>query len=166
MRALAAATVILALTPGCATILKGSTPWGQVQFRDTPKADAPDQNLQVWVNGQPKAWKYEFSSIRSRGGRDEVKSEPTIDLTTTQSHQVRARVKGCEVEFQVSPSVNGWWVVADIFLGLGIGVIVDAITGEWKEFGDQFYVSVPRLMAERGRPVAGEAGIPCGTAPR
>lgn len=148
---------------GCATILKGGSTRGQVQFRNTPLHQDESLNLKVWIDGQATQPAKQFSKIVG----DVVYSEPTVDLDTAKKpvYAVKIQNGGCQAEFNVSRSVSGWWVVLDIFVGLGVGVIVDWATGAWYEFGDQSAVYVPALMQRIGKPVDGVTPvIPCGTA--
>lgn len=152
--------VVAAGGAGCATILKGGDSWGQVQFRNTPDLQG-DHALQVWVDGKPHKWKMAFSKAQG----DTVVSEPTVDLSTKSSHEVRVAVGGCESTFTIKPSVSGWWIVLDLTVGLGIGIVVDWITGSWADFGDDAIIYLPGLMQRAGRPVAGQQPqIACGSA--
>jgi hypothetical protein len=151
-------TAALLVAPACATIVKKGKNWGQVQFRDTPELPG-DQALALWVDGNPKPWKMEFSKVRG----DTVISEPTIDLSTKGSHDVRVRLGGCEASFEIKPSVSGWWIVLDLTVGLGVGVLVDWATGSWADFGSAAAINTPGLMKSKGRPVDGMTpSIPCG----
>lgn len=156
---LAALAALTLVTSGCATILKGGKNWSQVQFRETPALEG-DQRLQLWVDGKPMEWKMAFSGV----GYEHTSTSATVDLNNRMAHTVKARLGGCETEFRVTPSISGWWIVLDLTVGLGIGIIVDAVTGAWKEF-DSTILYTPDLMAKRGTPVPGQTPmIPCGTA--
>lgn len=148
---------------GCATVVKGGSAWGQVQFRNTPKFPDESLNLKVWVDGKPMEPKFQFSKIVG----NTVVSEPTIDLSTKKkaSYAIRIQSGGCEAEFTVSRSVSGWWIVGNLFLTGGVGIVVDWATGAWYEFGSSAVNYVPSLMKSRGRPVEGVVPVvPCGGA--
>ena len=149
---------LLLHTTGCATILKGGGQWGQVQYRNVPELEGEDA-LQIWVDGQPVDYQMQFSKVVG----DMVYFEPTVDLSTKSSHEMRVRVGGCEAVYTVKPKVNGWWIVLDLTVGMGIGLFVDLATGAWKEFGSSAYDYLPALMAELGKPVSDAPKIDCGT---
>jgi len=151
---------------GCATIVKGGDSWSPVQFRAATKYEDPSLDLKVWVDDEPVKPKYEFSSVRGSGNNvDTVTYSPTVDLDADggKAYDIRVELGGCRANFKVESSISAFWVVADIFVGLGIGLIVDFVTGAWYEFGsDAVILDTTKWMAKHGTPVVENPAIPCG----
>lgn len=100
----------VALLPGCATIINGST--GQSDIRSTPQGAT-------------------FSILRNGQEYHTGTTPQSVTLPRHGKYAIRMTMPGYEpVEQKMTKGVSGWYIGGNIFLGGLIGwVIVDPITG-------------------------------------
>jgi hypothetical protein len=102
---------------GCATIFSGS--------RDDVKFASEPDSARVLVNGTDKG------------------STPiTVSLKKGKDYEIQIVKDGYQKKnFTVTYSLGIGWLILDVLAGL-IGVIVDAVTGNWNEFEEDSYRAV------------------------
>lgn len=110
------AVATLALSTGCATILKGS--------RESLMIVSEPSGAKVQINGV------------------DVGNTPlTTRVHGTEDQMIQVRKEGYETRsIIVASSVGAGWIVVDFFCGV-LPLLVDAVTGDWKSL-DQNNVSV------------------------
>jgi hypothetical protein len=98
--------VIAALATGCAATLKS---------KQAPLAvSSATPGAEVYVDGQ------------------KVGVTPTsVQLTTTSEHVITVKGGGKEETCRVATAASGGWIVLDILLTGGIGLIIDYATHDW-----------------------------------
>ena len=102
---------------GCATIFSGS--------REDVKFTSEPSEAKVMVNGSDK-------------GNTPV----TVSLKKGKDYEIQIVKDGYQMKkFTVTYSLGIGWLILDIFAGL-IGVIVDAVTGNWNLFEEDSYKAV------------------------
>ncbi|MFZ4590316.1 MAG: PEGA domain-containing protein [Ignavibacteria bacterium] len=100
---------------GCATILSGS--------KDEINLTSEPQGAKVLVNGI-----------------NEGKTPLILNLKKGKDYAIEFVKEGFETKtFRLTSSLGAGWLVLDILLGGIIGIIVDAATGDWNVFSDDFY---------------------------
>jgi len=106
---LAAALVLLALA-GCATIFSSGPT--ELDFNSDP------EGAEVLINNEP------------------LGTTPVmLQLHANKKYVITFRKDGCEdATVQLDTHVQAGWVILDIFAPFGL--IIDLVTGEWKEFND------------------------------
>lgn len=154
--ALALALLVVG-TAGCATLMKGSSSArNQVVLRNA-KTD-----LAVLVDGKPVKLRMINTGMGRKDGREVWIREPSVDLDPTRqpSYELTFRSGGRVATLKVERAISMTWVVMDVFLGLGVGVLVDAATGAWYEIGDGV-LNVEAILEKHGKPF----GAPDAVAP-
>ena len=95
------------LAAGCGTLVNHHS------TADVPLIGAPS-DLQVTVDGQP-------AKVTASG----------IEVPKKGTHEVTLRGDGREATWTYHPSINGGYILGDIFLTGLVGIVVDAVTGDW-----------------------------------
>ena len=108
LMALISLGLIVVLASSCATILNDNPQ--RVVIKATP-AEAD-----IYVDGQ-------------NVGKGSVEQF----LSTERDHLIKAKLGDDEKEVTIKSNIGILWVIADVFLTGLIGVVIDAITDEWKE---------------------------------
>ena len=102
---------------GCATIFSGSKE--EVSLSSEPKGAS------IFINGM------------NRG-----KAPIMLSLKKGREYNIEFKMDGYETKvWHISYSLGAGWVILDIFT-LGIGIIVDAITGAWNGLDDDSYKAI------------------------
>lgn len=102
---------------GCATIFSGS--------RDDVKFTSEPSQAKVLVNGTEK-------------GNTPI----TVSLKKGKDYEIQIIKDGYQKKnFTLTYSLGIGWLILDIFAGL-IGVVVDAVTGNWNVFEDDSFKAV------------------------
>jgi hypothetical protein len=121
---------------GCATLFKGNK--GDLYFKGSPPG------MEVLADGK----KLDLSQTEDKEAygfgaafKDEVGHTQTtfytygVNLEGLKPRQLTLRLAdGRETTVDVTTGVMWHWVVLDLFLTGPIGLIVDGVTGDWKEF--------------------------------
>lgn len=109
---------------GCATIFNGSTQ--EVSF------SMPEGTEIIEENGEEP-----FIIYSGKGSA-------ILRLKRKKDYLLRFSYKDQEMSRRISSSLEGGWLIADLFAFYGIGYVVDAITGAWFSFDDRIFVRFPK----------------------
>jgi hypothetical protein len=97
---------------GCATVFKSKE--GSISVTsDTPGA-------QVMLDGRPVG-----------------QTPANVTVSNKQSSVITVEAHGKRADCAITSTASGGWIVADIFLTSGLGLIIDWVTGAWNDAGPQ-----------------------------
>ncbi len=161
----AALTTILVATSlsGCATMFKGDK--GELYFKGAPRGMevlADGQKLDLTVTEDKEAYTFGESF------KDEVNNTQTtfytygVTLQGLKDRQLTLRLpSGREAQVNLTTGVMWHWFVLDLFVTGPVGLIVDGVTGSWKEFygpdGQRRTIIVPKVF-ENAKAAAAASG--------
>ena len=97
---------------GCATVFKSKE--GTISVTsDTPGA-------QVMLDGRPVG-----------------QTPANVTVSNKQGSIITVQANGKRADCNITSSASGGWIVADIFLTSGLGLIIDWVTGAWNNAGPE-----------------------------
>jgi hypothetical protein len=162
----ALAAVLLATSvSGCATLFKGNK--GDVYFKGAPagmEVLADGKKLDLEQKEDKEAYTFAASFKDEVGGTNTTFYTYGVSLEGLQPRKLTLRLpSGKEATVDLTTGIMWHWVVLNLFTSGGVGIVVDAVTGDWKEFygpdGTRRTVIVPEAFA-----AAAKAAQPAGPA--
>ena len=144
-QALALASLVVLCGSGCATVVKGSK--SELVLRQAP-ADL-------------KAFAADGAVLTLKEMSKEKDGSVHYKLTVPpKAEQITLQTDGQRLPVTLKHHIGAGWMVADIVLTLGVGVVVDAITKRWFDFNEVNVATVVADAAQAGEPVLAASDSP------
>ena len=126
------ALLVAALGSGCATIVKGG--------RNELKLSGAPADLRAFAGAD------ELNLVKTGADKNGTNFKAQVSKDV---QQVNLRVNGRDLPVNLTKRLGAGWLIADIALTFGVGCIVDAASGRWKDLRE---VEVNEVVARANDP--------------
>jgi hypothetical protein len=157
--------LVAASVSGCATMFKGNK--GDIYFKGAPEGMeviADGQKLDLTRTEDKEAYTFGAAFQDNVGGTSTTFYTYGIELEGLHDRKLTLRLPGGrEAQVDLTTGIMWHWVLCDLFFTGPVGLVVDGVTGNWKEFygpdGTRRTIHVPKVFeaAKASGPAPGPA---------